>query len=98
MNMNFEFVRRLALTAEIKDMVPLSKEAEKIVESKKAALEAVFSGRSDKSLAVKCINGSFVGRKEDGIIAFKGIPFVGAQPVGQYHWKAPVDYVPDAGV
>ena len=52
----------------------------------------------DKSLAVKCINGTFVGRKEDGIIAFKGIPFVGAQPVGQYRWKAPVDYVPDAGV
>ncbi|MBR0095998.1 MAG: hypothetical protein IJP88_02345, partial [Synergistaceae bacterium] len=36
----------------------------------------------DKSLAVKCINGTFVGRKADNIIAYKGIPFVAKQPVG----------------
>ena len=34
MNMNFEFVRRLALPAEIKDMCPLSSKAEEIVEEK----------------------------------------------------------------
>ena len=52
----------------------------------------------DKSLAVKCINGTFVGRKTDGVIAYKGIPFVGAQPVGDLRWKAPVDYTADDGV
>ena len=52
----------------------------------------------DQSLAVKCINGTFVGKKAQGVIAFKGIPFVGQQPVGELRWKAPVDVVPDDGV
>ena len=52
----------------------------------------------DKSLAVRCVNGTFVGRKENGIIAYRGIPFVGKQPVGEYRWKAPVDVIPDDGV
>ena len=38
----------------------------------------------DKSLAVTCINGTFVGKKADGVIAYKGIPFVGAQPTGEH--------------
>ena len=52
----------------------------------------------DKSLAVKCINGTFVGKKTDNIIAFRGIPFVGQQPVGNLRWRDPVDVVPDDGV
>ena len=40
----------------------------------------------DKSLAVKCKNGTFVGKKTEGIIAYKGIPFVGQQPVGEDRW------------
>ena len=36
----------------------------------------------DRSLAVKCFNGTFVGKKTENIIAYKGIPFVGKQPVG----------------
>lgn len=52
----------------------------------------------DKSLAVKCINGTFVGKRNEGVIAYKGIPFVGAQPLGELRWKAPVDCVPDDGV
>ena len=52
----------------------------------------------DKSLAVKCVNGTFVGKKENGVIAYKGIPFVGKQPVGEFRWKAPVEFVPDDGV
>ena len=55
-------------------------------------------GDYDKSLAVKCINGTFVGKKTENIIAYKGIPFVGKQPVGSLRWKAPTDYVPDDGV
>ena len=58
----------------------------------------ITDGNYDKSLAVKCVNGTFVGKKNDGVIAYKGIPFVGKQPVGELRWKAPVDVVPDDGV
>ena len=58
----------------------------------------ITDDRYDKSLAVKCINGTFVGRKNGSVIAYKGIPFVGKQPVGELRWKAPVDCVPDDGV
>ena len=59
----------------------------------------ITGGQYDKSLAVKCVNGTFVGKKTDGkVVAFKGIPFVGKQPVGDLRWKAPVDIVPDDGV
>jgi len=59
----------------------------------------ITGGQYDKSLAVKCVNGIFVGKKTDEkVIAFKGIPFVGKQPVGDLRWKAPVDIVPDDGV
>ena len=58
----------------------------------------ITDGNYDKSLAVKCINGTFVGKKTDNIIAYKGIPYVGRQPVGELRWKAPVDCVPDDGV
>ena len=50
----------------------------------------ITDGKYDKSLAVRCINGTFVGKKTDEkVIAFKGIPFVGEQPVGDLRWKAP---------
>ncbi|MBO5573113.1 MAG: carboxylesterase/lipase family protein [Clostridium sp.] len=58
----------------------------------------ITDGNYDKSLAVKCINGTFVGQKKDNVIAFRGIPFVGRQPVGEYRWKAPVEFAPDDGV
>ncbi|MBO5550950.1 MAG: carboxylesterase family protein [Lachnospiraceae bacterium] len=58
----------------------------------------ITGGDYDSSLAVRCINGTFVGKRRDNIIAFKGIPFVGKQPVGEYRWKAPVDYTPDDGI
>ena len=74
------------------------------LEEAKARLRALYgenkriTGDYDKTLAVKCVNGTFVGKKTDGVIAFKGIPFVGKQPVGEYRWKAPVDCVADDGV
>ena len=60
--------------------------------------KTITDGNYDKSLAVKCINGTFVGKKTDGIIAFKGIPYVGKQPVGELRWKAPVDVTPSDSV
>ncbi|MBQ7606489.1 MAG: carboxylesterase family protein [Desulfovibrionaceae bacterium] len=58
----------------------------------------ITDDRYDKSLAVKCLNGTFVGKKTENIIAYRGIPFVGKQPVGTLRWKAPVACVPDDGV
>ncbi len=58
----------------------------------------IIDGNYDKSLAVKCINGIFVGTKTENVISYKGIPFVGEQPVGPLRWKAPVDIKPDDGV
>ncbi|MBR1659685.1 MAG: carboxylesterase family protein [Oscillospiraceae bacterium] len=58
----------------------------------------ITDGNYDKTLAVKCVNGTFVGKKDRDVIAYKGIPYVGKQPSGEYRWKAPVDAVPDDGV
>ena len=55
-------------------------------------------GIVDNDLAVKCINGTFIGKKTDNVIVYKGIPFVGQQPVGNLRWKAPVEYTADNGV
>jgi para-nitrobenzyl esterase len=49
-------------------------------------------------LAVKCINGTFVGKKTENTITFRGIPYVGKQPTGELRWKAPVDVMPNDGV
>jgi para-nitrobenzyl esterase len=58
----------------------------------------IMDAKYDKSLAVKCINGTFVGQKQENVLSFKGIPYVGAQPVGDLRWKAPVDVMPCDGV
>ena len=60
--------------------------------------QKITDGNYDKSLAVKCINGTFVGKKAENIISYFGIPFVGQQPIGALRWKAPVDVTPDDGV
>lgn len=84
---------------------PLNAEEQAFLEEKKAKVRAQYGenrkitdGQYDKSLAVKCVNGTFVGRNSEGIITYKGIPFVGKQPVGEYRWKAPVEFGPDDGV
>jgi len=58
----------------------------------------ILDGNYDPSLAVKCINGTFVGKKTENITVFRGIPYVGRQPVGELRWKAPVDIAPDNGI
>ena len=72
---------------------------EEIAKSWYGENKKITDGNYDKSLAVKCVNGTFVGKKtENNVIIYKGIPFVGQQPVGNLRWKAPVDVVPDDGV
>ena len=73
-------------------------EAKEIMRALYGENKPITDGNYDKALAVKCINGTFVGKKTENIIAYKGIPFVGRQPVGELRWKAPVDCVPDDGV
>ena len=58
----------------------------------------ITDGHYDQSLAVKCINGTFVGKKSERVITYKGIPFVDQQPVGDQRWKAPVAYTPSDGI
>jgi para-nitrobenzyl esterase len=73
-------------------------EHKKIVRSWYGENKAITDGNYDKSLAAKCINGTFVGKKVDSTIVFRGIPYVGKQPVGNLRWKAPVDIVPSDSV
>ena len=91
----------------IKDPISatLTKEHAESMKQVKAAARArygenkkITDGNYDKSLAVKCVNGTFVGKKADNTIVYRGIPFVGSQPVGGLRWKAPVDVIPDDGV
>ena len=79
------------------EMSEMSKVKEKI-RAQYGENKQITDGNYDKSLAVKCVNGTFVGKKTDGVIAFKGIPFVGKQPVGELRWKAPVEFSADDGI
>ena len=80
--------------AETDNPAPVNPEEEWTFEMNKQ----ITDGNYDHSLAVKCINGTFVGAKTDNVISYLGIPFVGQQPVGNLRWKAPVDVTPDDGV
>ena len=77
---------------------PAPKSLEEELKAQYHENKKITDGNYDKSLAVKCINGTFVGKKTENIVAYKGIPYVGMQPVGGLRWKAPVDIVPDDGV
>ena len=50
--MNMEFERRLAIPAEVKEQFPLTGKVSKIVEEKRAELNAVFEGRSNRMLFI----------------------------------------------
>ena len=51
----------------------------------------------DKSAAVKCANGTFVGKKTDDLIIWKGIPYA-TQPLGKLRWKKALSAADDDGV
>jgi len=54
-------------------------------------------GSYDKSLAVICDNGTFVGQVENDVRSFRGIPYA-EPPVGGLRWKPPVDAGADSGI
>jgi len=70
----------------------------KMMQARYGENKRITDSHYDRSLAVKCVNGTFVGKKTDGIIAFKGIPFVGEQPVGKNRFKKPVPFGKDEGI
>ncbi|MBQ7670907.1 MAG: carboxylesterase/lipase family protein [Clostridia bacterium] len=54
-------------------------------------------GEYDSSLAVRCVNGTFVGKSEGDSKIFLGIPFA-QPPVGELRWKRAEPVFPDDGV
>ena len=81
--------------SESKDMKSIWKDQ---IRARQGENKPITDGNYDKSLAVKCINGTFVGTKTNNVIAYKGIPFVGEQPVGKNRFKKPVPFGKDEGV
>lgn len=56
----------------------------------------IINGDYDKNLAVKCENGTFVGKLNNDVLSFKGIPFA-KPPINELRWKAP-EYVDKSDV
>ena len=56
-----------------------------------------ITGEFDRDCAVKCLNGTFVGKDNEGVVAFRGIPFA-QPPVGKLRWKDPVPVERSDGV
>lgn len=65
--MNMEFERRLAIPAEVKEQFPLTGKVSKIVEEKRAELNAVFEGRSNRMLL---IIGPCSADREDAVLDY----------------------------
>lgn len=47
------------------------------------------TGEYDRNCAAVCHNGTFVGKNNEGIVAFRGVPFA-MPPTGKLRWKDPV--------
>lgn len=56
-----------------------------------------IEGSYDNALAVTCDNGTFVGKEQNGVLSFRGIPYA-KSPTGSLRWKPPVDAEKDDGV
>ncbi len=67
-------------------------DAEKNVKKEMLALygeNQEIDGEYDPSLAASCNNGIYVGRKEEDVISYKGVPYA-ESPTGNLRWRDPV--------
>lgn len=65
--MRLNFIKKLALPAELKEMYPMTGKMGELVENRKAQMESVFSGRSDKLIL---IIGPCSADNEDSVIDY----------------------------
>ena len=65
--MKMNFIKKLALPVEVKEMCPLTGKMGDLVDTKKAQLESVFEGRSDKLIL---IIGPCSADREDSVIDY----------------------------
>ncbi|MBO4776482.1 MAG: 3-deoxy-7-phosphoheptulonate synthase [Lachnospiraceae bacterium] len=65
--MKMNFIKKLALPVEVKEMCPLTGKMGELVDKKKAELESVFEGRSDKLIL---IIGPCSADREDSVIDY----------------------------
>lgn len=86
---NIVFVAGIAITILVRTHVQLEPER-KIMEKLQGVNNPVTDDNYSRELAAVCDNGIFVGREENGVRSFKGIPYAEA-PVGKLRWKPPVD-------
>ena len=87
--------------AAVADEIDRKKRAAELREQVRARYgenKKITDEKYDKALAVKCVNGTFVGKKEKNVISYKGVPFVGEQPAGKNRFKKPVPFEKDEGV
>ena len=56
-----------------------------------------ITGEYDRDHAVKCVNGTFAGKSNEKVTAFRGIPFA-LPPTGERRWKEPLPAEPCDGV
>lgn len=72
-------------------------------DSDKARMRAMYGvnskidGPYEEKNAVRCTNGTFVGREKEGILSFKGIPYA-QPPTGERRWKKPLEAEEREGV
>ena len=69
-------VVNLAICCSVEDDDKALSKAKEKVRTKYGENKKITDGNYDKSLAVKCVNGTFVDKKNDGVIAYKDIPFM----------------------
>ena len=65
--MKMNFIKKLALPVEVKEMCPLTGKMGDLVDKKKAELEEVFAGRSNKLIL---IIGPCSADREDSVIDY----------------------------
>ena len=56
-----------------------------------------IAGEYDRGCAAECVNGTFVGKKREGVTAFRGIPFA-LPPTKKLRWKKPCPVPPSEDV